>query len=121
MFEGSGLSIKNRNLGFNISSLKRLLSRIEFDLKNKLLMLNKEFSLIVYLLCQNQYFVVFSLKKKITINIFFNFLISNYKSNRHLLGLPLNGQRTWSNKKTCKRTNNILVIFLKNKNIHIDF
>lgn len=41
-------------------------------------------------------------------NIYLLDLIGSYRGWRHLIGLPLRGQRTWSNGKTTMRTNNIL-------------
>lgn len=47
-------------------------------------------------------------------NVYFLYLIFSYKGYRHLKSLPVRGQRTWTNSKSCKNNN-----FLKNYKISI--
>jgi len=50
-------------------------------------------------------FIFKSIKKKWLLNIFFLYFFNTYKGYRHLLGLPVNGQRTWTNAWTCYVSN----------------
>lgn len=50
-----------------------------------------------------------SLINKTNIPLIFNNLLFNQKSFKHLWSLPVNGQRTWSNKKTSKKKNIFLI------------
>ena len=45
------------------------------------------------------------LKKKMIFNIFILDFIGNYKGIRHSFGLPVRGQRTWTNAWSCYRSN----------------
>ena len=45
------------------------------------------------------------LKKKMIFNIFMLDLINSYKGLRHAFGLPVRGQRTWTNAWSCYRSN----------------
>ena len=105
-------------LGLNRSLISKLLIRLEFNRSFIFLKINKECHFIFKIFCIDNFFVIFSLNKKLFLNLFFFFLISNYRSKRHILNLPVNGQRTWSNKKTAKKLNKSLLIFLKNKFIN---
>ena len=49
-----------------------------------------------------------TLKKKRLINIYFLDFIGSYRGYRHSFGLPVNGQRTWTNSKTTFSSNNLL-------------
>ncbi len=49
-----------------------------------------------------------TLKKKRLINIYFLDFISSYRGYRHSFGLPVNGQRTWTNAKTTFSSNSLL-------------
>ena len=53
--------------------------------------------------------------KKTCISFIFSDLIFSKKGFRHLLSLPVNGQRTWSNKKTPKKLNSFLINFKINQ------
>jgi len=48
------------------------------------------------------------LKKKTIFNIFILDLINSYRGLRHAFGLPVRGQRTWTNAWSCYRSNLIL-------------
>lgn len=84
---------KNYN-GFNLYLKYKTICRLEFAFNQNFSNLNKEYSCILNKFCLDSFYIIFNLKKKILLNLFFNFLIVNYKSNRHILNLPLNGQRT---------------------------
>ena len=49
-----------------------------------------------------------NLKKRRLINIYFLDFISSYRGYRHSFGLPVNGQRTWTNAKTTFSSNSLL-------------
>lgn len=49
-----------------------------------------------------------SIKNKLTINIAFLDLIMTYRGWRHFYGLPVRGQRTWTNSRTVYRSNLVL-------------
>ena len=48
------------------------------------------------------------LKKKMIFNIFILDLINSYRGLRHAFGLPVRGQRTWTNAWSCYRSNLVL-------------
>ena len=48
------------------------------------------------------------LKKKNTFNVFMLDFINSYRGLRHAFGLPVRGQRTWTNAWSCYRSNLIL-------------
>ena len=52
-----------------------------------------------------------SLKKKILINVLLNVSVGTYKGVRHMHGLPVRGQRTWSNGKTSYLISNNLKVY----------
>lgn len=49
-----------------------------------------------------------SFKKKLVFNIFMLDLINSYRGLRHAFGLPVRGQRTWTNSWSCYRSNLVL-------------
>ena len=49
-----------------------------------------------------------TLKKKMVFNIFMLDVINSYKGLRHAFGLPVRGQRTWTNSWSCYRSNLVL-------------
>lgn len=49
-----------------------------------------------------------TLKKRRLINIYFLDFIGSYRGYRHSFGLPVNGQRTWTNSKTAFSSNSLL-------------
>ena len=49
-----------------------------------------------------------TLKKRRLINIYFLDFIGSYRGYRHSFGLPVNGQRTWTNSKTVFSSNSLL-------------
>lgn len=59
--------------------------------------------LLTSLFPQNLFFINYFL-----LNIIFLDFAYSYKGWRHLMGLPVNGQRTWSNSKSCYSANKFL-------------
>ena len=49
-----------------------------------------------------------NLKKKRLVNIYFLDFISSYRGYRHSFGLPVHGQRTWTNANTTFKSNSLL-------------
>jgi ribosomal protein S13 len=49
-----------------------------------------------------------NLKKKRLVNIYFLDFISSYRGYRHSFGLPVHGQRTWTNANTAFNSNSLL-------------
>lgn len=77
-----------------------LKSRIE---SNK----NFDYDIFVEILKKQLPLYFFFLKKQIY-NIFFLDLICTYRGFRHCKGLPVRGQRTWTNSNSCYKSNTIL-------------
>ena len=48
------------------------------------------------------------MQKKYLTNIFFLDFINSYRGYRHIFGLPVHGQRTWTNGNSVYRSNNTL-------------
>lgn len=48
-------------------------------------------------------------------NIYFLFFINSYRGYRHIFGLPVHGQRTWSNAKMAKKLNTALILYKEKK------
>lgn len=82
----------------------RLETRVEKKLKefktSKTILIYK---LLISVVPENK-----SLKKKMVFNIFVLDLINSYKGLRHAFGLPVRGQRTWSNAWSSYRSNLVL-------------
>lgn len=88
---------------FNII-IKRLETRI--DKKNKDFRVSQSFliyKLLMGIVPENK-----DLKKKMILNIFMLDLINSYRGLRHAFGLPVRGQRTWTNAWSCYRANTTL-------------
>lgn len=84
--------------------IMRLETRVEKKLKefktSKTILIYK---LLISVVPENK-----SLKKKMVFNIFVLDLINSYKGLRHAFGLPVRGQRTWSNAWSSYRSNLVL-------------
>lgn len=100
---------KNHPYGFSNKLYFLLESRLETRIKttkirnlktSKLLMLYKIFNSIVPPKKE--------LNKRMIYNIFILDLINTYRGLRHSLGLPVRGQRTWTNAWSCYRSNLVL-------------
>ena len=71
-----------------------------------------------YLWFEKNYLFNFSnIKNRSLIHLVFMFLIVRYRAIRHLLGLPVAGQRTWTNAYTSKKLNKTLLNFKVNQNL----
>jgi len=97
-----------KNFGFNLSFLGKLEIRLEFFFK---------FNLYNYsspqLVCLLKYLLLFvpidkNFKKRRLVNIYFLDLIASYRGWRHSRGLPVRGQRTWTNSWSVFKSNLIL-------------
>jgi len=97
-----------KNYGLSYLIFKSLSYRTEFYLWNFVRHVNSSqwISLIkiLYLIVPNSK----SIKKKKLINIYYLDLISSYRGWRHSKGLPVRGQRTWTNAWSVYKSNLIL-------------
>lgn len=104
----SDFFFKHSCFGFSKKLYNLLTSRLETrqDSKAKDLKTSKLISVYKLLLSvvpENK-----SLKKKTTFNIFMLDLINSYRGLRHSFGLPVRGQRTWTNAWSVYRSNLVL-------------
>lgn len=106
-------NFKKNKYFFTISFIqKRLENFLLFKLDNL-----ANYSIIVFFFYFNSFSseINSSNKKKFLLNIYFLDLLSTYKGWRHLKGLPVRGQRTWTNSITSFNSN----IVLKNYKISL--
>jgi hypothetical protein len=102
------------SFGFNLSTLSTLEKRFEIFKKFNFDSY-KSFNLNFLILFLTKIIPTHSdLKKKYTLNIFFLDVISSYRGWRHSKGLPVRGQRTWSNAWSPYRSNLTLRLFKLN-------
>lgn len=88
---------------FNILSM-RLENRVEKKTKDiKTSQLITIYRILLDVVPDNK-----SLRKKMIFNIFMLDLINSYRGLRHAFGLPVRGQRTWTNSWSCYRSNLVL-------------
>lgn len=94
--------------GFSKKLFQILVSRIETRVDNK----SKDFKtsqlITIYKLLLNVVPENKELKKKMIFNIFMLDLINSYRGLRHAFGLPVRGQRTWTNAWSSYKSNLIL-------------
>jgi small subunit ribosomal protein S13 len=74
-----------------------LTSRLENRIDKKIKDLNTSKIIMVYKILLDVVPSNKELKKKMVFNIFMLDLINSYKGLRHAFGLPVRGQRTWTN------------------------
>ena len=99
---------KNKFFGIRSFSILKIEERLEVSntkfltnyKNNKWVILN---NLLNYLVPKGQ-----SMQKKYLVNIFFLDFINSYRGYRHIFGLPVRGQRTWTNGNSVFRSNNTL-------------
>jgi len=96
------------NYGFKTKILNLLESRLEFCLFLRLLSYSSSRWVILL-----KYFIMLiplnkSIKRRCLVNIYFLDLISTYKGWRHSKGLPVRGQRTWTNAWSTYKSNTTL-------------
>jgi len=87
-----------------------LLKRLEFS-KNELFISQKQKFTILITLFKLKIPEFTSLKNIVKFNVILLNSINSYKGYRHLKGLPVNGQRTWSNGWSSYRNNHTLRSF----------
>lgn len=107
------LSLKNnlkKNYGFSNFLIQKLSKRLEFS-KNNIFEDKKEFFFLLTSLLLKKIPENFFLKNTTKLNILILNFINSYKGYRHLKGLPVNGQRTWSNAWSTYRNNHVLRSF----------
>jgi ribosomal protein S13 len=96
---------KNTCYGFSKKLYNILCSRLESRAANKIKDIKTSKLILIYKLLlvvvpENK-----SLKKKMIFNIFMLDLINSYRGLRHAFGLPVRGQRTWTNAWSVYRSN----------------
>jgi ribosomal protein S13 len=103
-----GRLIRNQNYGTSSAYLGLLESRLELFSSNNLGILEpQELNLLIALL--KQAFPSYLLfRNRLLLSIIFLDLAYSYRGWRHLKGLPVRGQRTWSNASNSAVTNKVL-------------
>lgn len=94
--------------GFSKKLYNILLNRLESRLDKKTKDMKTSKLITVYKVLSNVVPNNKSLKKKTVFNIFMLDIINSYRGLRHAFGLPVRGQRTWTNSWSCYRSNLIL-------------
>lgn len=99
---------KYSNYGFSKNLFKIINSRVESREQSKIK--NKKTSKVmsVYILLLSVVPNNKEIKKKMIFNIFLLDLINSYRGLRHSFGLPVRGQRTWTNAWSAFRSNLVL-------------
>ena len=99
---------KYRCFGFSKKLYKLVVSRLESRVGKK----SKDFKISQLLTTYNLLLGIVpenkELKKKVVFNVFILDFINTYRGVRHSFGLPVRGQRTWSNAWSCYRSNLVL-------------
>lgn len=94
--------------GFSKKLFSIITTRLETRLEKKSKELKTSKLLSVYKILSTIVPDKKELKKKLTLNIFVLDLVGSYRGLRHAFGLPVRGQRTWSNSWSCYRSNLVL-------------
>jgi len=94
--------------GFKKSSINFLEQRLEISTNCSINLYKNSKWLILNNLLDNIIPNNKTLKKRRLINIYFLDFIGSYRGYRHSFGLPVNGQRTWTNAKTVFSSNCLL-------------
>ena len=94
--------------GFSKKMYNILLSRIENRTEKRVKELKTSKLLTIYKLLLNVVPKNKDFKKKMVFNIFILDLINSYRGIRHSFGLPVRGQRTWTNAWSTYKSNLIL-------------
>ena len=91
--------------GFSKNLFNILVSRLENRCikKNKDMQVSK--TIVIYRLLESVVPFNKDLKKKMTFNVFMLDFINTYRGIRHAFGLPVRGQRTWTNSWSCYKSN----------------
>lgn len=96
------------SFGFQHSLYTQILSRYEVINNLFSVKINPRVFFIIERFILSIYPLKSSIRKKTYLNIYLLDLIHSYRGWRHLKGLPVNGQRTWSNAWTSYKTNTAL-------------
>ena len=88
---------KYSSFGFSKKLYNIFLSRLESRFEKKIKEMGTSKLILVYNMLISTVPLNKNLKKKMTFNIFMLDLINTYKGLRHSFGLPVRGQRTWTN------------------------
>ena len=95
--------------GIGISKSLDILKKINIDPNIKVLDLNeKNISLLRDILESNDFKLEGNLKRIISLNIKHLININCIRGKRHLRGLPVRGQRTRTNSRTCRQRNSLI-------------
>ena len=94
--------------GFSKNLHKILTSRLENKIDKKIKEYKTSKFIIIYKILASIIPDNKNLKNKQTFNIFMFDLINSYKGHRHAFGLPVRGQRTWTNAWSCYKSNLVL-------------
>lgn len=94
--------IKKNSYGFNIFTFTKIIQRLELS---QFTNYNPVQSLLSKQLLSNFYFNYSSYKTRQLVNIYLLNLLGTYRGWRHSRGLPVRGQRTWSNAWSSYRSN----------------
>lgn len=97
-----------KNYGTSMFFYKKIRQRFEFYKTISFLNLEKEQSIAFYQLLNKVFPEKLFFKNYVLLNIIFLDFSYSYRGWRHLLGLPVNGQRTWSNANTTYSSNKAL-------------
>lgn len=100
--------LKKSNYGINVYSTKLIISRAELNFCNKNITYNSTQNLILNDFLGNYLFNSNSFKLRNTLNIHLLNILGTYRGWRHSRGLPVRGQRTWSNSWSSYRSNLVL-------------
>jgi small subunit ribosomal protein S13 len=89
--------------GINLATALFICNRVNLPFNFSVHLLTSDKIREIISLIQNFILCEFNLHKEVKSNIKFLIDIKCYKGFRHSLNLPVNGQRTHSNAKTCRR------------------
>jgi small subunit ribosomal protein S13 len=96
---------RNTCYGFSKKLYNILCVRLENRVTNKIKDIKTSKLILIYKLLLDVVPENKSLKKKMIFNIFMLDLINSYRGLRHAFGLPVRGQRTWTNAWSVYRSN----------------
>lgn len=119
-----GKKINNTIFYYSYSLIDFFLQKSCYGFSKKLLMLfskrleSRVFKKLNDLKTSKTYFIThilydivpldLNLEDKVNVNIFMLDVINTYRGARHAFGLPVRGQRTWTNARSCYRSNLLL-------------
>lgn len=96
---------RNTCYGFSKKLYNILCTRLENRVDNKIKDVKTSKLILIYKLLLSVVPENKSLKKKMIFNIFMLDLVNSYRGLRHAFGLPVRGQRTWTNAWSVYRSN----------------